>query len=103
MPVGASSFREALRMASEVYHTLKTIIKKKYGQVCLASKGYNLGCTRNCSREGPCTGPEGLCLLPSAKCSASYIYMPAPGLHVLQNATSVGAKGGICALHQLCF
>ena len=45
VPVGASSFREALRMASEVYHTLKTIIMKKYGQVCLASKGYSLGCT----------------------------------------------------------
>ncbi len=95
MPVGASSFREALRMASEVYHTLKTIIKKKYGQVCLPSKGYSLGCTRNCSLEGPCTGPEGVCLLPSAKCSAFYRCMPEPGLHVLQNPTSVGAKGAL--------
>ncbi|KAK6921086.1 Enolase, N-terminal [Dillenia turbinata] len=32
LPVGASSFAEALRMGSEVYHILKGIIKKKYGQ-----------------------------------------------------------------------
>ncbi|XP_057519932.1 enolase 1, chloroplastic [Amaranthus tricolor] len=32
LPVGASSFAEALRMGSEVYHILKSIIKAKYGQ-----------------------------------------------------------------------
>ncbi|KAL0441982.1 UNVERIFIED_CONTAM: Enolase 1, chloroplastic [Sesamum radiatum] len=32
LPVGASSFTEALRMGSEVYHILKGIIKAKYGQ-----------------------------------------------------------------------
>ncbi|CAN1266942.1 Enolase 1, chloroplastic [Linum perenne] len=32
LPVGASSFAEALCMGSEVYHTLKGIIKSKYGQ-----------------------------------------------------------------------
>ncbi|XP_068640997.1 enolase 1, chloroplastic-like [Aristolochia californica] len=32
LPVGASSFAEAMRMGSEVYHTLKDIIKAKYGQ-----------------------------------------------------------------------
>ncbi|KAL9243333.1 hypothetical protein vseg_017233 [Gypsophila vaccaria] len=32
LPVGASSFAEALCMGSEVYHTLKGIIKAKYGQ-----------------------------------------------------------------------
>jgi enolase len=32
LPVGASSFREALNIGSEVYHTLKGVIKKKYGQ-----------------------------------------------------------------------
>lgn len=31
-PVKATSFSEALRMGSEVYHALKGIIKKKYGQ-----------------------------------------------------------------------
>merc|ERR1719446_2043893 len=32
LPVGASSFKEALIMGCEVYHTLKGVIKKKYGQ-----------------------------------------------------------------------
>lgn len=32
MPVGAKSFKEAMRMGSEIYHHLKSIIKKKYGQ-----------------------------------------------------------------------
>merc|ERR1711937_1080018 len=31
-PVGASSFREAINTGAEVYHTLKSVIKKKYGQ-----------------------------------------------------------------------
>ncbi|KAF8820250.1 enolase [Cardiosporidium cionae] len=31
MPVGALNFREAMRMGAEVYHTLKSVIKKKYG------------------------------------------------------------------------
>jgi len=31
LPIGAKSFREALQMGVEVYHNLKTIIKKKYG------------------------------------------------------------------------
>lgn len=30
--VGASSFKEAMRLGSEVYHHLKSVIKKKYGQ-----------------------------------------------------------------------
>lgn len=32
LPVGASSFKEAMRMGSEVYHNLKNVIKAKYGQ-----------------------------------------------------------------------
>eukprot|EP00933_Yihiella_yeosuensis_P018480 TRINITY_DN1514_c0_g2_i1.p1 TRINITY_DN1514_c0_g2~~TRINITY_DN1514_c0_g2_i1.p1 ORF type:complete len:705 (-),score=189.93 TRINITY_DN1514_c0_g2_i1:280-2394(-) len=32
LPVGASSFREAMNIGAEVYHSLKTCIKKKYGQ-----------------------------------------------------------------------
>merc|ERR1719361_3000800 len=32
LPVGAASFKEALIMGCEVYHTLKGVIKKKYGQ-----------------------------------------------------------------------
>ncbi|XP_005112795.1 enolase [Aplysia californica] len=32
LPTGASSFTEAMRIGSEVYHNLKAVIKKKYGQ-----------------------------------------------------------------------
>ena len=32
LPTGASSFREAMQMGSEVYHNLKSVVKKKYGQ-----------------------------------------------------------------------
>ena len=31
-PTGAASFTEAMKMGSEVYHNLKSVIKKKYGQ-----------------------------------------------------------------------
>merc|ERR550514_1204759 len=32
LPVGANTFREAMTIGAEVYHTLKGCIKKKYGQ-----------------------------------------------------------------------
>jgi len=32
LPVGAATFAEAMRMGCEVYHNLKNLIKKKYGQ-----------------------------------------------------------------------
>jgi len=32
MPVGASSFKDAMIIGTEIYHTLKSVIKKKYGQ-----------------------------------------------------------------------
>ena len=31
MPTGATSFKEAMRMGSETYHALRTVIKNKYG------------------------------------------------------------------------
>lgn len=32
LPIGAETFKEAMRMGSEVYHNLKKVIKSKYGQ-----------------------------------------------------------------------
>ena len=32
LPVGANTFREAMRIGAEVYHNLKNVIKTKYGQ-----------------------------------------------------------------------
>ncbi|MDK2983684.1 MAG: enolase [Thermococcaceae archaeon] len=35
MPVGAKSFREAIQMVSETYHTLKKILIEKYGKLAV--------------------------------------------------------------------
>ena len=35
MPVGAKSFREAIQMISETYHTLKKILMEKYGKLAV--------------------------------------------------------------------
>ena len=32
LPTGAANFTEAMRIGAEVYHNLKGVIKKKYGQ-----------------------------------------------------------------------
>ena len=32
LPTGASSFRDAMQMGAEVYHALKAVVKKQYGQ-----------------------------------------------------------------------
>ncbi len=31
LPTGAGSFKEAMKMGTETYHTLKKVINKKYG------------------------------------------------------------------------
>ena len=33
LPTGAATFEEAMAVGCEVYHTLKDVIKAKYGQV----------------------------------------------------------------------
>ncbi|USS41715.1 phosphopyruvate hydratase [Thermococcus aggregans] len=35
MPVGAKSFREAIQMVSETYHTLKKLLMEKYGKLAV--------------------------------------------------------------------
>ncbi|NRL14293.1 enolase, partial [Salmonella enterica subsp. enterica serovar Typhi] len=32
LPIGAESFKEAMRIGAEVYHNLKNVIKEKYGK-----------------------------------------------------------------------
>lgn len=41
LPTGATSFTEAMKMGSEVYHHLKAVIKKKYGldATCVGDEG----------------------------------------------------------------
>ncbi len=46
LPIGASSFSEALRMGAEVYHTLKNVIKEK---VCARVAPLFAVCVRACA------------------------------------------------------
>ena len=65
-PTGASSFKEAMRIASEVYHTLKAVIKKKYG-VDATNVGDEGGFAPNIQDNR-----EGLDLLKTAIAQAGY-------------------------------
>jgi len=66
LPTGASSFSEAMRMGSEVYHHLKAIIKKKYSQDA-CNVGDEGGFAPNIQ-----SNEEGLLLLKEAIASAGY-------------------------------
>jgi enolase len=66
LPVGASSFKEALRMGAEVYHQLKSVIKEKYGQDAV-NVGDEGGFAPNIQEN-----KEGLELLKTAIAKAGY-------------------------------
>ncbi|CAI8614770.1 unnamed protein product [Vicia faba] len=66
LPVGASSFKEAMKMGVEVYHHLKAVIKKKYGQDAV-NVGDEGGFAPNIQEN-----KEGLELLKSAIDKAGY-------------------------------
>uniref|UniRef100_A0A8H8CQB9 phosphopyruvate hydratase n=1 Tax=Psilocybe cubensis TaxID=181762 RepID=A0A8H8CQB9_PSICU len=66
MPVGASSFSESLKMASETYQSLKKVIQKKYG-LDATNVGDEGGFAPNVS-----SGEEALDLLVNAINSAGY-------------------------------
>lgn len=55
-PVGASSFKEAMKMGSEVYQNLKILIKEKYGSKSIKlqnlMKFYNIFTDTNVGDEG---------------------------------------------------
>jgi len=66
LPIGASSFTEAMRLGSEVYHHLKSIIVAKYGQDA-ANVGDEGGFAPNIQ-----SNKEGLNLLVQAIAKAGY-------------------------------
>lgn len=66
LPTGASSFTEAMQMGTEVYHALKSIIKKKYGQDA-TNVGDEGGFAPNIA-----SNPEGLDLVNQAIAQAGY-------------------------------
>jgi len=67
LPIGASSFSEAMRMGVEVYHNLKNIIKEKYGQDAI-NVGDEGGFAPNIQEN-----KEGLELLKAAIAKAGYV------------------------------
>jgi len=67
LPIGAPSFKEALRYGAEVYHHLKNIIKDKYGQDA-TNVGDEGGFAPNIQKP-----EEGLQLLVEAIAKAGYI------------------------------
>ncbi|KAM7531638.1 hypothetical protein LguiB_035048 [Lonicera macranthoides] len=66
LPVGASTFKEAMKMGVEVYHNLKSVIKKKYGQDA-TNVGDEGGFAPNIQEN-----KEGLELLKTAIANAGY-------------------------------
>lgn len=60
LPVGASSFKEAMRIGAEVYHHLKGVIKAKYGKDA-TNVGDEGGFAPNIleNNEGQCEHSEG--------------------------------------------
>jgi len=66
LPIGASSFTEAMKMGTEVYHNLKAIIKDKYGQDA-TNVGDEGGFAPNIQNN-----KEGLVLLTQAIAKAGY-------------------------------
>nr|AEM97875.1 enolase [Corylus heterophylla] len=76
LPVGASCFKEAMKMGVEVYHHLKAVIKKKYGQDA-TNVGDEGGFAPNVGDEGGFApniqeNKEGLELLKTAIAKAGY-------------------------------
>lgn len=76
LPVGASSFKEAMKMGVEVYHHLKAVIKKKYGQDAV-NVGDEGGFAPNIQEN-----KEGLELLKTAIEKAGYVGKVVIGMDV---------------------
>lgn len=66
IPTGASSFREAMQMGSEVYHNLKAVVKEKYGRDA-TNVGDEGGFAPNIAK-----GEDVLALLEAAIAKANY-------------------------------
>merc|ERR1719489_377175 len=84
LPTGATSFTEAMRMGSEVYHHLKSVIKAKFGLDATAV-GDEGGFAPNILEN-----KEALILIEEAISKAGYTGKIKFGL----DATAVGDEGG---------
>uniref|UniRef100_A0A2P2MG80 phosphopyruvate hydratase n=1 Tax=Rhizophora mucronata TaxID=61149 RepID=A0A2P2MG80_RHIMU len=86
LPVGASSFKEAMKMGTEVYHNLKSVIKKKYGQDA-TNVGDEGGFAPNIQEN-----KEGLELLNTAIAKAGYTGKVVIGMDVAASEFYVSDK-----------
>lgn len=86
LPVDAPSFSEAMRMSCEVYAILKSVIKKKYGQVSQPRAAAQR--THRRGRPGCCSTQALLATGPDSELSRLH-----PFNHT-QDATNVGDEGG---------
>eukprot|EP00457_Paulinella_chromatophora_P005578 gb/GEZN01005595.1/.p1 GENE.gb/GEZN01005595.1/~~gb/GEZN01005595.1/.p1 ORF type:complete len:500 (+),score=100.75 gb/GEZN01005595.1/:79-1578(+) len=88
LPVGATSFKEAMRMGSECYHHLKAVIKKKYGQDAI-NVGDEGGFAPNIA-----SNEEGLDLVKAAIEAAGYTGKVKVGMDVAASEFYVEGKDG---------
>ena len=86
LPVGVASFSEAMRCGSEVYHNLKALLKKKYGQDAV-NVGDEGGFAPNIS-----SAEEGLDLLVAAIDKAGYTGKVVIGMDVAASEFATGAS-----------
>merc|ERR1712226_1834253 len=87
LPTGASSFKEAVRIGAEVYHNLKAVIKKRYGQDA-TNVGDEGGFAPNILDN-----KEGLELLKTAIEKAGYTDKIEIGMDVAASEFYVGGSG----------
>lgn len=87
LPVGASSFREAMRIGAEVYHHLKGVIKGKYGKDA-TNVGDEGGFAPNIleNNEGQCEHSEGQNSRDGSALEPQVLSCPLPALELLKTA-----------------
>lgn len=79
LPVGAESFRDAMRIGAEVYHNLKSVIKEKYGKDATNvgdEGGFAPNILENSEGESPAE-MQGLPAAPACNAVASYTQITA--------------------------
>ena len=91
LPVGAASFSEAMRMGCEVYHNLKSIIKKKYGmKVFLFFSSFFFLSSGSERKKNSLSSSSSLCL----PLNQTQKTPPPPTPKTGQDACNVGDEGG---------
>uniref|UniRef100_A0A8C8T1Z2 Enolase n=1 Tax=Peromyscus maniculatus bairdii TaxID=230844 RepID=A0A8C8T1Z2_PERMB len=99
LPVGASSFREAMRTEAEVYHNLKSVIKEKYGKDATNvgdEGGTQLGrpATQTRASSAWTWSPPSSSGLASTTWTSNLLMMPAGTSHLTSWLTCISPSSG---------